>query len=367
MTNDSGALWDLALSISDGEHVDWEAAVGGASGGDERELIRSLQAVLGIAQARAEVPDAGDDDDGPEPVVEPRFGPEESPVRRTPSGADALAKAPQRWLHLEIRELVGSGSYGEVYRAWDTTLNREVALKLLRVEAEPKDDASASQVGSFVLDEGRHLARVRHDNVVTVFGAGEHDGRIGLWMEFLEGHTLEDLLRMHGRFGPREAALIGLDLCHALSAVHGAGLVHRDIKAKNVMRAEEGRIVLMDFGTGREIREDTATAASTLVGTPLYMAPEVLRGESPTAKSDIYSLGTLLFHLLTNRYPFESDTVIGLRHAHIRLEAQLLRDLRPDLPEALVRVVERAIAPDPSARFGSGGQMERALELARQL
>ena len=144
-------------------------------------------------------------------------------------------------------ERVGEGAFGEVYRAWDTRLDREVALKLLR-----RQDWSHAGDASAVIDEGRMLAQVRHPNVVTVHGADRIAGRVGLWMEFIHGRTLEQLLHERGPFGAGEATLIGLDVCRALSAVHRAGLLHRDIKAQNVMREDGGRIVLMDFGTGLE-------------------------------------------------------------------------------------------------------------------
>src|SRR5262249_49646502 len=162
-------------------------------------------------------------------------------------------------------------------------------------------------------------------NVVTVLGAERHDSRVGLWMEFIRGRTLEDILREQGPSGEREAALIGLDLCRALAAVHRAGIVHRDIKAGNVMREEGGRIVLMDFGAGLEVGKDRAGKAS-LVGTPLYMAPEILRGEASTVRSDLYSLGVVMYHLVTARYPLSAGSFQRLREAHQRGEARHLRD-----------------------------------------
>ena len=134
-----------------------------------------------------------------------------------------------------------------------------------------------------------------------MYGADEHDGRVGLWTEFVRGESLDAVGRSaHGPLGAREAALVGLDVCRALAAVHGAGLVHRDVKAQNVMREAGGRIVLMDFGTGAEI----AGAHARLAGTPLYLAPEIFAGEPATSlQSDIYSVGVLLFYLVTGAFP----------------------------------------------------------------
>ena len=211
------------------------------------------------------------------------------------------------WGSLRVLERVGQGAFGDVYRAWDSRLDREVALKLIR-RLESLDS-----IASHVIDEGRLLARVRHPNVVTVYGADRIDGRVGLWMEFVRGRTLEAVLREQGPFGAEEATLIGLDLCRALSAVHGAGLIHRDVKAQNVMREAGGRIVLMDFGTGRD---DLSDRPADVAGTPLYVAPEVLGGAPATAESDIYSVGVLLFHLVTGSYPVKGRTAADLREAH---------------------------------------------------
>jgi serine/threonine protein kinase len=159
-------------------------------------------------------------------------------------GSDRTLDRPAsaRWGHLEIRGELGRGASGTVYRAWDTKLAREVALKLLSPDAGHASDA---------LVEGRLLARLRHPHIVTVFGADEHEGVSGIWMELLDGETLDQMLRRDGMFGLEEALLVGLDVARALSAVHAAGLLHRDVKARNVLRERAGRIVLMDLGAWR--------------------------------------------------------------------------------------------------------------------
>ena len=191
---------------------------------------------------------------------------------------------------------------------------------------------------------------MRHPNVVTITGPSRLRDRIGLWMEFVRGHTLEQILEQQTVFSAAEAVEIGLELCRAMSAVHGAGLLHRDIKAHNVMRAEDGRIVLMDFGTGRELEDD---ASSDLAGTPLYLAPEVLQGQPATVRSDIYSLGVLLYHLVTGSYPVHARTVREVRRAHERGERTAVRTARRDVPPKLARVIERAIDPRPERRYES--------------
>src|SRR5262249_44273053 len=148
----------------------------------------------------------------------------------------------------KLIERLGGGTFGDVYRAWDQDLERDVALKLLRPDAAGESSGHASRIAN----EGRLLARVRHPNVVCGHGVAVHDDRVGLWMELLRGVTLEQRLAAQGPFSAREATLVGVDLCGALAAIHAAGLIHRDVKAQNVMREAGGRIVLMDLGTGRE-------------------------------------------------------------------------------------------------------------------
>jgi len=254
----------------------------------------------------------------------------------------------QRWGHLLLLEKVGEGGFGEVYLCWEERLDREVALKLLRHD-EPES--------AKVLNEARLLARVRHPNVVAVYGADSIGGRLGFWMEFIHGRTLAQCLRDQGRFGPEEALLIGASVCRALAAVHGAGVLHRDIKAQNVIREIGGRIVLMDFGLGHE-----RGAAGPDGGTPLYMAPELLKGGDASVQSDIYGIGVLLFYLVAGVFPISAASVEELCEAHQRGGARLLHDVRPDLPKDFAAVVHRALSPQPSARFATAGQMLQALE-----
>ena len=223
----------------------------------------------------------------------------ESLTREQRNSAVGAGGTPERWGSLVLLESLGTGGFGEVYRAFDPALQREVALKLHRVD-------SASEGSRRWLDEARRLARVRHPNVLTVHGADERDGRAGIWTELLRGRTLEDGLGAHGPLSAREATLIGVDLCRALAAVHSVGLVHGDVKAANVIRegtkassaTDSGRIVLLDFGAAHE---RTAEAASGTAGTPLVAAPEVLAGEPASAAADIYSLGVLLYRLVSGR------------------------------------------------------------------
>jgi tetratricopeptide (TPR) repeat protein len=193
---------------------------------------------------------------------------------------------------------------------------------------------------------------VRHPNVVTVYGAERIRGQVGVWMEFVEGKTLEEELRSDGPFDIDRVIRIGVELSGALSTVHRAGLIHRDIKAQNVLCGREGRLVLTDFGAGCEL-QDTIEITRELAGTPASIAPEVLRGQAATAQTDVYSLGVLLYHLVTGTYPVRGQSLKEIREAHATGARTPLAAERPELPGAFVRIVDRALDPNPRNRYDS--------------
>jgi Tol biopolymer transport system component len=312
-------LLDLGAAVSDGKAIDWDAALRSAPDAGRRQLVEQMRRVADLAAAHGE----------------------------QPSG---------RWRHLLLFEKIGEGAFGAVYRGWDPQLERDVAVKLL---------SSSGGDGTSPIDEARHLARVRHRNIVTVHGADRDAGQTGLWMEYLKGQTLDAMVRASGPMSAREATAVALDLSHALSALHGAGLLHRDIKAANVMREVGGRIVLMDFsGAHAKTRGGDADRFS---GTPLFMAPELFVGGTATPASDVYSLGVLLFYLLTGALPVTGGSLEELKGAHTSGARKRLRDLRPDLPDAIVQVIERMTAADPARRLQTAGEVEAALVAASGL
>jgi eukaryotic-like serine/threonine-protein kinase len=331
MTPDRLSDEALIESLADGAAIDWASLEAEAATSDQRRRYRNLRLVARVAELHRTI------------VLD-----EEIPASTI--GRSEGLRDPEAWGHLSIQGRVAAGAFGQVYRAHDPQLRRDVALKLLR------GDISAFRPIDRLLTEARTLARIQHPNVVTVYGADVRDGLPGLWMELVDGQTLGNWIRTNGAMGAGEAAAVGVDLCRALAAVHGAGLVHGDVKAQNVMRENGGRIVLMDFGAGRPQGADPAGVA----GTPMYLAPEVLAGEPPTPQSDIYSVGVLLFYLLTAAYPYTAADLDGLTAAHADGNRVWLRDLRPDLPDGLVQTTERALDPDPARRFATAGQMERA-------
>jgi eukaryotic-like serine/threonine-protein kinase len=331
------AILEMLASIADGEtpHVD-VARLGGPA-------ARRLRIIGGIADVHRSLTDT---DDASEPDVPSWL------ARTVPWSAVPPAPPPRKWGSLELRAKLGEGGFGEVFDAYDPQLERSVALKLLKSRATPSHDAA-----NRLLAEARSLARIEHEHVVRVYGAEMHDGRVGLWMELVHGSTLESLLRERGVWGAREAAVAGQDLCRALAAVHQAGIVHGDVKAQNVVREQGGRLVLMDFGAGRPVDSPAGPRA----GTPLYLAPEILAGSPPSVAGDIYSLGVLLYHLVTARFPFTATSLSSLKSQHREGQIERLHDVRPDLPDGFVRVIERALAPDAQQRFRSAGEMQAAL------
>jgi TolB-like protein/Tfp pilus assembly protein PilF len=313
------SLDELLESVADGNVVDWDALDAAAGTDREKRMVRHLRLVAGIADVHRTVP-----------LEEP------SDFTPLPALGDPDESVP-RWGHLLLVEKVGEGAFGEVYRARDPWLDREVALKLLK-----KSAANPRRL----VTEGQALARVRHSNVVTVHGADIHDSRAGLWMEFVPGQTLSSMVAANGPMSALDAVAIGRDLCRAIAAVHAAGLVHHDIKAQNVMRESNGRVVLMDFGAGH---------------TPLYLAPELLAGGEATVASDIYATGVLLHYLVTGKFPVTGAGMDDLKEAHARGDRRSVAELRPELPAAFAATIDRALARDPEQRFRSAFELQEAL------
>ncbi len=258
---------------------------------------------------------------------------------------------PFEWGPLQVLEKLGEGSFGEVYRARDPALGREVALKLLR-----GDEATGST--DDWLDEARRLAKVRHPNVLTVHGAGTFSGLAGLWSDLLEGESLEERLLADGPFGEGEVVAVGCALCRALAALHRGGLVHGDIKTSNVIRTEDGEFVLIDLGASSEVDQPSTVWRQ---GSPATSAPEVLRGEASTSSSDLYSLGALLYRLASGAPVLRARSLEELLERALSGDIAPLVDLRPDLSPSLTSVIARALSADPGERYPTAGAMEAAL------
>jgi serine/threonine protein kinase len=257
-------------------------------------------------------------------------------------GAAPVPNAPVlfQWGPLSVQEKIGCGASAEVYRAWDAGLATPVALKLLRPEA-----AAAGLRSDEFLHEGRLLARLSQRNVLRVYGAAVHDGRPGIWNEWIEGRTLDAIVVADGPFADAEVIHVGSELCAALAAIHAAGLLHGDVKASNVLRARGGRIVLADLGAAGA--PDTLNGSLRTQATPAYLSPQSRDGAPRAPSDDLYALGVLLHFLASGQYPHDG--------------VSRLRELKPTIDRRLAEVVERALSSDPRSRFASAHTFGDAL------
>lgn len=266
-----------------------------------------------------------------DPVIQP------DELTATLASVEPILPGVKRWGDFQLLQRLGQGAFGEVYRAWDPVLEREVALKLLLPRGLDLEQEYLS-----IVAEARAIARVRHPNIVSVYGVDRRDGRVGFWSDYVRGRTLSSIVEMEGPLSADATARAGIALAEALAAVHGAGLLHRDIKASNAMRDENGRVLLMDFG----LSQDAHNAAQP-AGTPKYMAPELLTGVPATVQSDLYALGILIHYLAMGKYPRVP------RSAEARLDAEVPRELR--------EVIAKAIRRAPQDRYLNAKKMCEAL------
>jgi serine/threonine protein kinase len=310
-------LLSVAEAISERKPVDWQE-VEEHSGPLDLQIVTELKALEGLARSHEETPKSW----GPFPIIGE----------------------------------IARGAFGTVYIAADPALGLTVALKVIR----PRNPDVAIDPAK-ALGEARLLAKITHPNIVRVYRAERIGDDVGLVMELVKGRTIDDLVQNESLFNASEAALIGLDLCRALAAVHALGALHGDIKAHNVMRGDGGRTVLMDFGAAKDLNMPRPMG-NDFVGTPLYMAPEVFDGQARSKTTDVYSLGVLLYYMVSGTYPVPGSTRTEVARRHSAPgERRPLRDVRPDLPDAFIRVVDRAIALHPEDRYQSAGEFESAL------
>ena len=324
---------ELASAILDGTPIDWSRPESHASD-DDRQLLEQLRLLSAVADTHRHYRE-----------------PTSSVV--SAGGEDVRNDGPH-WGRLRVLERIGGGTGGVVYRAWDPRLERDVALKLICAPS----NADAAWTAA-VISEGRHLARVHHPGVVAIYDAERIGPWVGLTMEYLRGRTLEARLAAEGPLPVDDAVTAVAQVCRALSAVHEGGVVHRDVKASNVIVTTDGRVVLIDFGTGHMHGDGGSTPA----GTPLYLAPEVLRGDAATPRSDVYSAGVLLYRLLTGVFPVAGASLAELLAAHERGSQPDVRAVRPELSKSLANVVKAALSPEPDRRPATE-DLANALEAA---
>ena len=257
---------------------------------------------------------------------------------------------------------LGSGGMSTVYLARDTTLDRPVAVKVMHREMSEQAD----QLERF-RQEARAVAKISHPNVVAVIDAGEDGGYPYIVFEYVEGETLKARINRIGALDVQEALAYAIEIARGLTVAHGRNMVHRDIKPQNVLIDAEGLAKLTDFGISRQLEQDGMTATGRVLGTTDYVAPEQAMGRGADQRSDVYSLGVVLYEMLTGRVPFQADSQVGVAMKHVNEELPDVQAERPELSAATALVVERATAKDPAKRYADIGAMIDDLSTALEV
>ncbi len=254
-------------------------------------------------------------------------------------------------------ELLGQGGMATIYRATDAQLGREVAVKVLRPELGRDPDFVAR-----FRQEAQSAASLSHPNIVGVYDFGTDSDGPYIVMELVDGEDLATLLARNGPLPPRQAARLAAEVAHALAAAHARGIVHRDVKPGNILVSADGRVRVADFGIARAWSDARITLPGVTLGSVHYFSPEQALGEPATEASDIYSLGVVLYELLTGRRPWEGDNAAAIAMARVSAPPPIVSDVRPNVPPVLAAIDRRALSPDPAARFPTGAAMAEALE-----
>ena len=257
---------------------------------------------------------------------------------------------------------LGSGGMSTVYLAKDETLDRPVAVKVMHREMSEQPD----QLERF-RQEARAVAKISHPNVVSVIDAGEDDGYPYIVFEYVEGETLKQRIARIGALDIQEAIAYAIEIARGLSIAHARNLVHRDIKPQNVLIDDEGRAKLTDFGISRQLEQDGMTATGRVLGTTDYVAPEQAMGRAVDPRSDIYSLGVVLYEMLVGQVPFHADSQVGVAMKHVNEDLPDVQRRRPEVSAAVALVVERSTAKDPAERYQDVGEMIDDLETALEV
>jgi len=256
---------------------------------------------------------------------------------------------------------IGQGSMGVVYKAQDPVLKRYVAIKTVS-----EGLVADSEARKRFLREAQSAARLNHPNIVTVYELGEEQGRVYMAMELLEGKDLRQLIGTPAlALLPEKLRIMG-EICEGLAFAHSKDVIHRDLKPANIHVQPNGSVKVMDFGLARQGTSEM-TAKGTSMGTPNYMSPEQVRGEPTDARSDVFSLGTVFYEVLTDHKAFDADTLHTILMKVAQSEPTPPRQWAPDLPQILVRMLERAVAKDPTRRFRNAGEMRSALGIAGEV
>ena len=256
-----------------------------------------------------------------------------------------------------ILEQLGKGGMAIVYRARDTMLERSVALKVLR-EDYSRDPAFLERFRQ----EARAAANLSHPNIVTVHDVGLDNGQLFIVMEYIPGTDLKTLIKQRGRFTAEEALPLLVQACAGVGYAHRSGLVHCDIKPQNMLVTPDMRLKVTDFGIARVLSTIHPQEQSDVIwGSPQYFSPEQATGSAPSPASDVYSLGVIMYEMLTGSLPFRADTAAELARLHVEEEPVPVAELLPDIPPALEKILTKVLAKEPSQRYRTADQLGRVL------
>jgi eukaryotic-like serine/threonine-protein kinase len=257
----------------------------------------------------------------------------------------------------ELLELIGRGGMSSVWKAHDRLLDRTVAIKVLH-EQFTQDDEYVERFRR----EARSVAQLSHPNIVTVIDRGEEGGRQYIVFEYIQGENLKEVIERTGPLPVRDALLLALQMARALGFAHDRGLIHRDVKPQNVLLNEDGQAKMTDFGIARSVDVEGVTITGTVLGTSEYIAPEQARGQRVDALTDVYSLGVVLYELLTGGVPFQGENFVAVALRHVNEPAPSVLERRPDCPPRVGMAIERAMAKRPETRFQSMDELVTELE-----
>jgi eukaryotic-like serine/threonine-protein kinase len=276
-----------------------------------------------------------------------------------PQAAPPVSAPPKTIGRFTVLNEIGRGSYGVVYAAHDPVLGREVALKIIPLAAEER---FRTQIEASFLREAKSAGGMSHPGIVTIYDAGKTDTLAYIAMERLHGQDLHEYLASGDRMSPRQAAAMMMRVADAIHYANKRGLVHRDIKPSNIFLSRDLKPKLLDFGTAlAPVAEPAPKGARQLVGTPNYMSPEQARGEALDARSDIFSVGTILYELLAGRRAFDGRTVDETLDRVMDAVPKPVEKIRPDTPPTLAQIVRKAMSPDPAERYQKASELRNAL------
>jgi beta-lactam-binding protein with PASTA domain/predicted Ser/Thr protein kinase len=257
----------------------------------------------------------------------------------------------------EIDTVLGQGGMAKVFKGTDRVLGRTVAVKVL----SPQFSGDDNFVSRF-RREAQSAAGLNHPNIVSVYDTGNQNDVHYIVMEYIEGRTLRDVIRQEGPIHPHRAIEVGEALARALAAAHQAGLVHRDVKPGNIMFTRDGEVKVTDFGIARTSSGDTLTQTAAVLGTASYLSPEQAQGTSVDARSDIYSVGCVLYEMLTGRPPFTGDSPVSIAYKHVKEDPVPPARMNPDIPASLEAVVMKCMAKNPDNRYQTAQELREDLE-----